>query len=74
MIGSCGRSIFRTLRNLHTVIHSVYRSLHSHQQLLQYPLPHCVCVCVYFEVGDDSYSILGELKPQCDFYLHFPDD
>ena len=53
--GSKGRSIFICLRYLHTVSHSGFTSLHSHQQCKKAPLyPHpCqpYCVLTYLLVG-----------------------
>ena len=38
--GSYGDSIFRFLRDLHTIFHSGYINLHSHQTVAGFPLLH----------------------------------
>ena len=70
--GSHDNSIFRFLRNLHTVLHSGFTSLHSHYQwqgsLLSTPsLQHLLFVDFF----DDSHSEVYEVIPHCSFDLHF---
>ena len=69
--GSYGNFIFSFLRNFHSVLHSGYTNIHSHQQhrKVSFSMPSpAFIICKHF---DDGHSDWCKVMLRCSFDLYF---